>query len=620
MTLLPILPVLPDETLTSYMRRVAKFHAGIGDVYTFLGALDLSRTDVIDPTPETFERISDLTGQPIEVLHKTVIRSIQPRIRALGNEHFYTEFANLKQTSFCPACLLEDSAPGSPSDGLRVGRVSWRLSPVRTCTRHHFPLVREKMKTKSHRFQNMDEVAPDDAALAHLVETTERREPTVLQRYVETRLAGGRGPHWLDDQPIDLGTRACEMLGGLLAQTVHEKLPGVSRSEFDFACTVGFEHAAQGEDGIRAALQNVSDYVKHNRSLGGPAKVFGSLYSWLDDPAKTKPFGPIRDIVREYILDNFAIDPNTTLFGEVVTERRNHNIYSLARHMGWDPKTVHRALVSAGLIQRQPEHQHRHIVLDAGVAEAILTPANATLSSREICELLNCHRTQAEQLVLSGILPRVIQQGDRGKNTRKPVKREDVEVFLQDLMRPTQRVEKATAGMCDIPRAARATGWSVVDIVQGLLAGKFNKVECADPGQRFLGVLVDPREVRRVLSEEHSRDLVTFEEAACLLEIKHSGVRPLLHLRDRTGLPFLNEQFIPNAEGGMVNFVSRKEIEAFLERHITLADIAARLNCDRKLAKARLLAAKIWPVNTAERIGRTFYRREDVEPITGPLT
>lgn len=53
MTMLPILPVLPDETITSYLRRVAKFHVGMGDVYSFLGALNLSRTAVIDPSSET---------------------------------------------------------------------------------------------------------------------------------------------------------------------------------------------------------------------------------------------------------------------------------------------------------------------------------------------------------------------------------------------------------------------------------------------------------------------------------------------------------------------------------------------------------------------------------------
>ena len=185
MTMLPILPVLPDETITSYLRRIAKFHVGMGDVYTFLGALNLSRTAVIDPSSETLARIGDITGQSRDNLHRMVIRSVQPRIRALGEAHFHTEFANLKQTTFCPACLLEDTVPGSASNGLRVGRVSWRLAPVRTCSKHHIALVRATMTTKSHRFQHMDEVAPEDSELARLVDTAERRPPSALQSYAE---------------------------------------------------------------------------------------------------------------------------------------------------------------------------------------------------------------------------------------------------------------------------------------------------------------------------------------------------------------------------------------------------------------------------------------------------
>lgn len=617
MSLRPILPVLPDETLTSYLRRVAAFHTGM-EVFPFLNALNLSRASVIDPASDTFDRITEITGQPRDELHRMVIRSVQPRIRALGNEQFYTEFVNLKQTSFCPACLLEDTAPGSPSGGLRVGRISWRLEPVRTCPHHEIALVRAPIATKSHRFQNMDEVAPDASALLHLFETAERRVPSSLQRYVEYRLAGGAGPAWPDAQPIDLAVRACEMLGLLMTCDVTRKMPCVSSSDLDAAGAAGFNHAVDGEDGICAALRGVHERAKAAGFAGGPPQVFGFFYTWLQDGEKQKPFGPIKDVARAYVTDNFAIEAGTMLFGEVVAQTKKSNVYTLARKLGVHATTVHRALVYAGMLHSDPKQPSRDLVFDAAPAEALFTRVHTALSNLELREFLNCRRTQAEQLVGADILPQIFAKGDRGKNAAQHVAREDAEVFLQDLLGQARRVDQATEGMCDIPRAARASGWSVVDIVRALLASRLSHVECVNPELRFLAVLVDPNEIRTVLARESSGDLVSFAEAARLLGIKRYGVRRFLSLRDDHGHPYLHVHSIQNADGGRMNFLSRSEIASFLGSYVTLPEIAAQIGSQPRHAKARLAAAEISPVNDADGIGRTFYRRKDAETIMLP--
>lgn len=611
MSLLPVLPVLPDETLTSYLRRVAKFHAGIGNVYSFLSALDLSRAAVIDPSTETLERIGALTNQSLDTLQGMVIRSIQPRVRALGNEHFHTEFANLKQTTYCPVCLLEDAAPDSPSAGLRVGRVSWRLSTVRTCSKHHTALIRATMTTKSHRFQHMDEVAPDDATLAQLVETTERRAPSALQGYVESRLIGVKGPEWLDAQPIDIGARTCEMLGLLMTQPVTRKMPDVSDSDLDSAGAVGFLHASEGEAGIRAALNDVRACAMATGGVGGPAQVFGFFYYWLQDLGKKNPSGSMQNLLREYIINNFAIEPGTVLFGIELKQEKKHTVDTLARKLRSNPRTVQRALVYAALLDGEPERPSHHVTFDADPAEALFTRINTALSNRELRSFLNCHRAQAEQLVNFGILPQIIAQGDRGQNAAQHVARDDAKAFLEKMIDLANLVETPTDGMFDIPRAARASGWSVVDIVRVLIAGRLCKIECVDPELRFLGVLVDPAEVCAVLRQEHSDDLVDFAHAARTLGIKRYGMRKFIQQRDPNGKPFLTLHTITNAEGSAIEFLSRKEVDRFLKRHISLVEIASQVNSHPKFTKAQLAKAGITPIVDAQGIGRTFYRREN---------
>lgn len=618
MTMLPILPVLPDETITSYLRRVAKFHVGMGDVYSFLGALNLSRTAVIDPSSETLARIGDITGQSRATLHRMVIRSVQPRIRALGEAHFHTEFANLKQTTFCPACLLEDTVPGSASNGLRVGRVSWRLAPVRTCSKHHIALVRATMTTKSHRFQHMDEVAPEDSELARLVDTAERRPPSALQSYVEDRLAGLSGPAWLDAQPIDLAARACEMLGLLMSQPVKRKMPAVSDADLNTAGAVGFAQAAEGEAGIRAVLEAVHENSKAAGGLGGHSQVFGFFSAWLQDVGKLKPKGLIQGITRDYILDHFAIKAGTTLFGEVVDRERMHSAYTLARKLGSNAGTVHRALVYAGLLDTDAKRPSKDVVCNAVEAEALFTGIHKALSNRELRKFLNCHRTQAEQLVNAGILPQVIAKGDRGQNAAQHVARDAAETFLRNMVARAQPVDTPTEGMLSITHAARASGWSVVDIVRVLLAGRLTRVEYVDPGLGFMAVLVDAAEVSAVLRQEVSGDLVSFDEAARLLGIKRYGVRKFLRLRDRAGKPFLNIHSILNAAGRPVEHISREGIDRFLESHVALVDIAARQKSHPKATKERLAAANILPAIDVNGIGRTFYRRADAASITAP--
>lgn len=615
MTLRPILPVLPDESLTSYLRRIASFHAGM-DVYKFLDVIDLSRSAVVDPSPATLDRIAALTGQPEDVLHRTVLRSIQPRIRAFGAEEFHTEFANLKQTSFCPACLLEDALPHSPSGGLRVGRVSWRLEPVRTCRHHGIALVRTPITARPERFQHMDEVAPDDAELSRLAADAERRAPSRLQTYVEARLAGGQGPTWLDSQPVDLAARACEMLGLLLTQEVKRKMPAVSSSELDAAGDVGFGHATEGEEGIRAALRIAHERAKAGGGVGGPQHVFGFFHAWLGDSGKQKPFGPIREVTREYILEHFGIEQGAVLFGDVVTEPRKHTVYTLARKFSADPTRVQRALVYAGMIDGDPKRMSRHAVVPAAPAEALFAQVDTALSNRELRKFLNCRRTQAKQLVSAGILPQIIGQGDRGKNAAQHVTRKDADAFLGNLIGRAHPVEQPSAGMADIVTAARASGWSVVDIVRALLAGHLAHVECVDPELRFASVLVDPAEVRTVLSHGVSEDFVCLDEAARMLRIDCYRMSSFLKLRDETGTGYLHAHYVYSAEAKRTRVFSRSELAGFLEEHVTMTDIAAQSGIVPRSVKRRLEARGVAPIVPESRVGRRFYRRRDLAGIT----
>lgn len=124
----------------------------------------------------------------------------------------------------------------------------------------------------------MSEVAPDDDILEELVCGSERRSPSGLQTYIEKRLAGERHFEWLDDQPIDLAARACEMLGVIMTAGSHCDLRAVTEAQWHEAGQVGFEFAERGEGGIREALGQVRSEAIARQVRGGAQKVFGRLY------------------------------------------------------------------------------------------------------------------------------------------------------------------------------------------------------------------------------------------------------------------------------------------------------------------------------------------------------
>ena len=157
MTLLPVLPILDGESLTSYITRIARFHFGT-DPFGFLSFIELSRQKVMEPDDAVMARVADLSGQPVARLWRSTHKSVDARILEHRGERFHAEFFNRQQTSFCPACLLEDRQV----HGQRVGRVDWRFESVRTCRRHGVPLVRRKNVSYGERFQFMDKVAPGD--------------------------------------------------------------------------------------------------------------------------------------------------------------------------------------------------------------------------------------------------------------------------------------------------------------------------------------------------------------------------------------------------------------------------------------------------------------------------
>lgn len=611
MPLLPILPVIPGESLTSYFNRMAHFHGRTG-VYQFLDIIELSRGAVMTPKEPDFARIRALTGLSDVTLSRMTFCPLGGRMRSIAGEAVHAEFAYLDKTSYCPACLLEDGKLDSASAGIRVGRIEWQIESVRTCGRHGICLTRRKNADYGERFQLMSAVAPDDQTLKTMVAEAERITPSGLQNYILARLSGEIGPAWLDGQPIDLAARACEMLGVILAVGSHIDLRAVTEEQWREAGDVGFRFAATGEDGVREGLQLALSRVIAKGSAGGPQMAFGRLYQWLQFNSNDKPFGPIREVVREFILDNFPIQPGVDLLGTPVDHRRVHSVQSLAKATGDHPKTINRAVILAGLASGDPDQSNPGMVFDAADGEDLMSRIRNSIPALDLQEYLNCNRVQAEQLVRTGTIPRLMPNSLKASGVLKKVALADADAFLNRLMGAATKVQVPSDGMMNIVDAAEASRWPVIDIINGILSDMFSKVELCEPALKFKAVLVDPREVREILSRAKSEGGVGFDEAARILGMPIPGLNALSRMRRPNGTAYVEERSIPNAKGIGIRVFSLDDLHAFLKEHISLKEYAEEQGVAPKWMKVRLDAKGIEPISPKYELGRVWYRREDL--------
>jgi len=192
MALLPCLPQISGESLTSYVNRAALYQCNLS-LQGFLSFFEISQQALMNPESETLARISGLTGHSVEQLGKmTFLRSGNRRLTIKG-EIVHSEFIELTSRPFCPACMLADLEADSPSDGVPVGRLAWQLQPVRVCERHGVTLQARKFSKYSDRFHFLPELIAEKPVLTEMMARAEFHEPSRLQKYVVDRLDGGRG-------------------------------------------------------------------------------------------------------------------------------------------------------------------------------------------------------------------------------------------------------------------------------------------------------------------------------------------------------------------------------------------------------------------------------------------
>lgn len=609
MTLSPFIPINPDETLISWATRLAAIHAG-ETLVPFLRDIGLHPEDMVTGRDVAISRLAEVTGATPGDLLKQTIRTLEWRKYDLRGERFETEFLKGSFVSCCPACLLDDDQTGS-SALTRRGRLVWRLRPVRTCPVHGISLLDRPYDDWSDRFHQMGVVFHETGpSLRSLTDLQVKREVSPLQKYVTDRLSGAVGPAWLDGQGIELGARATEMLRVALEFGRKPDLNKMMADDWDRAGRVGFEFTKRGEEGIRGALGEVQRRAWFEEKISGqsgPQMIFGRLYQWLSFSRNAKEVGPIREVIRQHILETMYVAPGTKLLGEEVIESRKHTLNSLAAKSGVHRKTLQGALALAGLI---PEKTSKggEVIFDAEEGERVVGKIRDAVTQRHLPAYMNATRGQVVSLIEGGFLKRKMDGGSRARFSSS-ISKKDIQAFLNSISRNAKVVDVLPAGVWPINTATQKARVTTDEVIKLLQANTLGRVFRITGEQGYLSIHVDPEEIKG----HFVRDPETVPLGSSAVAKKLGTIQPVVNRLAAAGLI---SSVAPNgrAEALKTVRVLPRSLRQFEETYVLLMQLRKEVGVHHRAINKALKRLGVKPVADPAVLKVTLFRRADIPP------
>ncbi|MEO9777469.1 hypothetical protein [Sedimentitalea sp.] len=175
--------------------------------------------------------------------------------------------------------------------------------------------------------------------------------PGSLQRYVLSRLNGHeRDNPWLNRQDLAQGVRACEMVGCLVTGGPTADIKSYTEVDWALVGSVGFDICSLCPTAIRDALSKVRLDAGCRSGRTGPQAAFGQLFNRLKKSERSGDDGPIRNVVREAIIENFSIGPGEMVLEEIVGRRKVHSVNSLTNATGLTRYRLYRIMRKAQML------------------------------------------------------------------------------------------------------------------------------------------------------------------------------------------------------------------------------------------------------------------------------
>ncbi|MHC2215800.1 TniQ family protein [Rhizobium leguminosarum] len=611
-----IVPFNIGETVASYCSRVA-VACGYENAKTFAAQHGFRFQGLAVGNENDLESFAALLGTSRQSLFRGVVIT-KDRITSLSGVEFSYSMAHRRRLRFCPACVLQDERQASGRRGHRAyGRIEWLAGPIRVCREHGVMLVELKPHPSpdlAHDFAS--KLAFEQEIIPSLAETAFRMEPDSLQGYVEGRIRSGpNGNSWLDAFPMYVVVRLCETVGAVARYGIRVRHSEVSDEGWSECAGTGFDILCGGETEFKKFLVGLLERFYETASdMGGPS-LFGPIYRMLADKSAGDAFQPIREIMREVVLNEIPLGPGNEFFGPV-TERRVHSVYTASRDFRIQPARLRSVLIRSGIVdEAASDRTFNRILVPVETMESIAAEISSALSFKDTALRLGLDRSKLSSLIECGVLRRfeTATAAKHGSDVNLTVlatatfRAGDVDDLLRRL--DTLPTVEPSSALLPIGPTARKINSKNGDIIRILLDGGLKQVARVKHEVGFASVRLDPNEVRE-LTKGEDHGCYSFREVELAIPVSN----PVLHSLIEGG-HIATVQRVNPYKRHMQTVVEPGELERFMRKYISLNSLAGQQRMTTRSLEARFRQHDIEPEFIAS--GKKFYSWEAVAPAFG---
>jgi len=523
----PILPINADETLTSYVSRLAHLNK-VPNAFEFCKDFGFSFKNLCYGRDNVVARLADLTGEPFSVLKHAALTHTEDNWLIRG-ERFCWKSLRRSSIAYCPACLQADSAQKQNQGAYAYERIAWSLDAFRTCPHHGIALEIQTVPGGIESFRDFARCTaqlPED--IDRRITAAEPRPANPLERYISRRLQGDpSGEMVFDGMPLTAVVHVCEAFGAALLWGPSSSFHTLSPNEKAAAGGAGFAKLCRGREGTLEILDQIrKDYLSKGFAVGRPSVIYKNLYGWLYR-AKDPVYASFKKDAVEFILGHSTSHLRGSLFGDKIPERAWHSIRSAHVEFGIDPNRLRSVMAASGLIAADTlDLPNSHVIVPAEDLKELVGDVLECVGWDGLTKILGVPRSTVANFVGPGRIEPLVPRGTQPLKSDL-FRRSDIQKFVDRLMRNAVIVDAPTPQMCGLLTARRRTVSRVGDIVGLILDGHLRWIGRRNDVDGIPGLLIDVPELKLALNPDR-RTAITFKKAASLLRIHPDAVHALI--------------------------------------------------------------------------------------------
>jgi predicted DNA-binding transcriptional regulator AlpA len=602
------------ETPLSLTSRLAAAN-GYSSLANFLDYTDINAKMIESGESNAIASLSHWSGIAVDSLQRFAISSGETRATwKIGSAEFSKDMRRGNRHRFCAHCVLEDlEQEGGRAVARPWVRSWWMVRAILSCERHNIALIEVDVEDIGDRNDFVQFVADNVDRFRDLATKPKIALSTRVDTYLRDRVMGIAGPSFVDGLAAYVVVELSSYAGWFIEKHNVEG-PWATADDCRDTREKGFMALNAGRDEFEEMYVRV---IRREHPTRGDIKLFlGRILSWLRRNADKPSHSDVVDLFQNIVVRHIPIGPGDVFIREVQV-RHLHSITSASAEFALLPKRVRDLIIAAGLAEASglADPQFR---FDAELARPILEAASATLTSREVAEILGTTADHVRGIMDAGLLPRV--ENNTSTRVYSRVRKGDLDEFQARLLAQANASD-LTGQLKSVGDVCRHCMCSLDVLVRLILEGKFRTVSILGNDGILSDLHLDPYEVAKFLQSQKEMELtqdpenvLTIKEAERLLGTATITVHALV---EQGLLKFVTRRNLRT--GGQYQGFERSEVEAFKETYVSLSALAKAWRTSRVMAKVRLDELGIFPIFEPEGFVARIYEKTKIKASGFPV-